>query len=241
MEALEILKGYQFEKGDIFSGYVNKMYNLRLQYSKGHAMNLIAKLLLNSLYGKFGMRQEITRVDIFDTTNEESSNTLRSLMSVAGETIHDFIKIDHKNVIVVRDTIVSLQYDHEHDFYHGLDVNIAIASAITAGARVYMSFFKINPKYSLYYSDTDSVVIDQTLPTELVGEGLGLLKLENTIRKAVFLAPKVYGLISEEGVEIIKVKGVTPEAASTIHISDLEQLLIKDSTKDNSQVNGIKK
>jgi DNA polymerase type B, organellar and viral len=45
----EILKGYQFEKADIFSGYVNKMYNLRLQYPKGEAMNLIAKLLMNSL------------------------------------------------------------------------------------------------------------------------------------------------------------------------------------------------
>ena len=43
----EILSGYQFKTGDIFSEYVNKMYNLRLEFHKGHAMNLIAKLLMN--------------------------------------------------------------------------------------------------------------------------------------------------------------------------------------------------
>ena len=31
----EIFNGYQFETGDIFSDYVNKMYNLRLQFEKG--------------------------------------------------------------------------------------------------------------------------------------------------------------------------------------------------------------
>ena len=34
------------------------MYNLRLQYDKGTPMNLIAKLLMNSLYGKFAMKLE---------------------------------------------------------------------------------------------------------------------------------------------------------------------------------------
>jgi hypothetical protein len=62
----EILNGYQFEKGYIFKDYVEKMYNLRLKYDKGDPMNLIAKLLMNSLYGKFGMRMERTLVDIFE-------------------------------------------------------------------------------------------------------------------------------------------------------------------------------
>lgn len=39
----EIIKGYEFRRGDLFSGYINKMYNLRLQYPKGHPINLIAK------------------------------------------------------------------------------------------------------------------------------------------------------------------------------------------------------
>jgi len=43
----EILKGYEFQKGYIFKEYVEKMYNLRLEYAKNHPMNLIAKLLIN--------------------------------------------------------------------------------------------------------------------------------------------------------------------------------------------------
>jgi hypothetical protein len=30
----EVLKGYQFDKGNLFSGYINKMYNLRKEYDK---------------------------------------------------------------------------------------------------------------------------------------------------------------------------------------------------------------
>ena len=39
----------------IFKDYVNEMYVLRQEYPKSDTMNLIANLLLNSLYGRFGM------------------------------------------------------------------------------------------------------------------------------------------------------------------------------------------
>jgi DNA polymerase type B, organellar and viral len=44
----EVLNGYQFEQGDIFSEYVNKMYSLRKEYSKGSAMNLTPKLQITN-------------------------------------------------------------------------------------------------------------------------------------------------------------------------------------------------
>ena len=65
---------------------------------------------------------------------------------------------------------------------------MAIASAITAYARVHMSQFKNNPDFNLYYSDTDSVYIDKPLSDDLVNEKiLGQMKLENVINKAIFL------------------------------------------------------
>lgn len=116
-----------------------------------------------------------------------------------------------------------------------MNTNIAIASAITAYARIFMSQFKNNPNYNLYYSDTDSIVIDTQLPNEFVGNALGQLKLEYIIKKAVFLAPKVYGLITvnENGdnIEIIKAKGLTKDSIKNIKVSDLELLLNKDSIK----------
>jgi hypothetical protein len=92
-----------------------------------------------------------------------------------------------------------------------------------------------------YYSDTDSVVISSPLPAEYVGNNLGQLKLEHTIDRAVFLAPKVYGLIDVDGNEVIKVKGINHDVASTLHINDLEYLLVKDSTREFTQEKWFKK
>ena len=236
----EILKGYQFEKGYIFKDYINKMYNLRLQYDKGHPMNLIAKLLMNSLYGKFGMKLDTTRIEMFDTSNEIENSIFNELLEVSGETLQDFIQID-SHFITVRKSILSYKYNEEDDVFHGLDVNIGIASAITAGARMWMSVLKNNPDFNLYYSDTDSVVVDKQLPEFMVGKELGQLKLEHVIERAVFLAPKVYGLVDVDGSEVIKVKGITKEMLADIHINDLEQLLIKDSSREFTQTKWYKK
>ena len=65
------------------------------------------------------------------------------------------------------------------------------------------------------------------------------MKLEHTIDRGVFLAPKVYGLIDINGNEVIKVKGVTQEIASDLHFNDLEQLLIEDSSKNLLKKNGL--
>lgn len=52
-----------------------------------------------------------------------------------------------------------------------------------------MSYFKNNPNFRLYYSDTDSIIIDTALPDYLVGTKLGQVKLEHVINRAIFLAP----------------------------------------------------
>jgi len=238
--SFEILKGYQFDKGNIFKDYVNKMYELRLHYTKGHPMNLIAKLLMNSLYGKFGMKLDTTRIDMFDTSNETENEIFNDMLEVYGETIQDYIQID-SHYLTVRKSFLQYKYNEEEDMFHGLDVNIAIASAITAGGRMWMSIFKNNPEFNLYYSDTDSVVIDRPLPDHMVGKELGQVKLEHTVNRSVFLAPKVYGLVTVDGEEIIKVKGVVKEQLADIHIQDLEQLLIKDSSKEFNQEKWFKK
>src|SRR5579872_7204673 len=115
-----ILKGYEFQEGLPFKSYMERMYNLRMQYTKGDPMNDIAKLLQNSLYGKFGMKSTGTVVNMFDAY---------------GLTVQDFIKIDN-HVIVVRDDISRFQYSEEIDMYHGLDVNVSVASAVTASGRM---------------------------------------------------------------------------------------------------------
>jgi hypothetical protein len=231
----EIIKGYQFETGDIFSKFVETLYEMRNEYPKGHPLNQIAKLMMNSLYGKFGMRNESTRADIFAINSEADRAHFRELLDIWGTTVKDWIMLDNQ-VIVIRDARLDLRNNPENeDTYHGTETNIAIASAVTSEARILMSTFKNNPDYTLYYSDTDSAIFDTPLPTELVGSELGQVKLEHVISKAVFLAPKVYGLITESGEEIIKIKGLTSRAIENIQFSDLEVLLMQDSTREFTQ------
>jgi len=106
--------------------------------------------------------------------------------------------------------------------------NIAIASAITAYARIHMSQFKNNSDYNLYYTDTDSIYIDKPLDDSLVNNKLlSKLKLENIINKGIFLAPKVYYLETEDGKVIYKVKGLSHNINLTQN--DFTNLLYKDT------------
>jgi hypothetical protein len=73
------------------------------------------------------------------------------------------------------------------------DVSLTTAAAVTAYARVYMSKLKkdmsklkkdiLNRGGNIYYTDTDSIVTDIPLDDSLVGEGLGMFKLEYKIEK----------------------------------------------------------
>jgi hypothetical protein len=223
----EILKGYKFKKGNLFFDYVNNLYNLRLNYPKGDPMNLIAKLLMNSLYGKFGMKDEMTKLEIFDNTTDQDKEFVSEIIDTYGTTVN-YIN-EFGNFIIICRNYSPIYYNEKNDLFHGSEVNIAIASAITAYARIHMSYFKNNPDFKLYYSDTDSAITNKPIPNEMVGKELGQMKLEYKIKKAVFLAPKVYGLITDTGEEIIKVKGLSKDVNLTF--DDLEKLLIKDSSK----------
>jgi len=45
---------------------VDILYELRGKFPKTDPMNLIAKLLLNSLYGRFGMKDSFLNITIFN-------------------------------------------------------------------------------------------------------------------------------------------------------------------------------
>ena len=236
----KILKGYQFESGEIFKEYIETLYKFRMEYPKSHPMNYIAKLLMNSLYGKFGMRMETTEVQIFDITDPIGKECCKDTFELWAESIKDHIKIGNYEILV-RNSIFAYKYNEKEEMFHGMDVNIAIASAITGGARVHMSKFKNNPLFRLYYSDTDSIFIDAPLPVELVGTKLGQMKLEYMVNRAVFLAPKVYGIEDVNGNTKIKIKGVTDESMKSINVNSLEKLLIENESLEFNQFKWFKK
>jgi hypothetical protein len=57
----------------------------------------------------------------------------------------------------------------------------------------------------IYYSDTDSIVLNWALPENLVDSAiLGKWKLEHTIKEGIFVMPKVYYLETTEGRVLIQ-------------------------------------
>jgi hypothetical protein len=48
----------------VFKDYVDFLYSLRLQYAKTDPMNFIGKILMNSLYGRFGMDDNFTEAKV---------------------------------------------------------------------------------------------------------------------------------------------------------------------------------
>ena len=139
------------------------------------------------------------------------------------------------NVIELGDKILVIHRPLSKDINTLLDstkethnVNIAIASAITAYARIHMTQFKNNPDFNLFYTDTDSIYIDKPLSLELVSNtDLGKMKLENKLNKSIFISPKVYCLETIDNKVIYKVKGLSHDVELTM--LDFENLLIKNT------------
>jgi hypothetical protein len=197
----KIIKGYTFDKANIFERYVNELYSLRLTYPKSNPMNYIAKILMNSLYGRFGLNPLLPESQIIDK-----------------DMLDDFIDSSEILELLEFDDKLFIQYIDENKIKNfnndkmvgEINSNIAIASAITAYSRMIMADIKLyclNNNIKILYSDTDSIFTDKPLPDNLIGQGIGQWKLEGFYKKAVFLAPKVYGLIDIlTGKEVIKIK-----------------------------------
>jgi DNA polymerase elongation subunit (family B) len=200
-----------------------------LKYPKSHPLNFIAKILLNSLYGRFGMDDAFSEIKIFD--NIKSCKEF--IDKYSDEDILEIIELGEKFLIKYR----FVNKNEQTMLYGNLEthnVSIAIASAITAYARIHMSQFKNNPDFNLYYSDTDSIYIDKPLPDNFISNTiLGKMKLECILKDAIFLAPKVYYLETEDGKIVYKVKGLKHNVELTRY--DFEQLLLKQSTLEKYQ------
>jgi len=211
----EILWGsvrYTFDKQIIFKDYVDSLYNMRLTYDKSNPMNYICKILMNSLYGKFGMN------DLFDSCIIVENENLDKV--IGDNQVNDIIEIGDNYIVKIERNKTSTYLDNGTETHN---VNIAIASAITAYARIYMSQFKNNPNMKLFYTDTDSVYtnlnpdqMDKLYHGMVSNSGLGKLKLESVSSKAIFLAPKVYYLEDLNGNVITsKVKGLKKDVTLT--------------------------
>ena len=132
---ISIRKGYVFEDtGYIFRDFVNHYYNIK-SHSTG-AKKAIAKLVLNSLYGKFGQRHVFDEF-IIDDDEKARYNYIPSLN------------------LSRRKRISYSKYQHTE-----------IAGLITSYARLKLySLFEKAGMDSVYYCDTDSIITSSLMKT----------------------------------------------------------------------------
>lgn len=150
----KIYRGFEFHRSaSFFSEYVDTFYELKKNAPKGGAAELISKLLLNSLYGKFGQRPERETLKTFDGTDRE-------------------FKVFHSADLFDKTSLILVKKIEEAPY-----MLPQIAAAITSYARIHMSqlAYEKNPE-ACYYTDTDSILTTLRLPT---GPELGQLKLED--------------------------------------------------------------
>jgi hypothetical protein len=89
-----------------------------------------------------------------------------------------------------------------------INQSISIAAAITSYSRMYMNELMHLKDYEVYYSDTDSIVLDKPLPKEMISNEIGKLKLEYKVKKDLFIAPKLYLLLTDNDKIIIKGRSI---------------------------------
>jgi hypothetical protein len=188
----------------------------------------IMKSLLNNLLGRFGLNinkaktevVNLDRLDLLISTRECNSfkkisenSYLISYYPKISKAVCEMHNLDYTEVLKEINPKVKLEDMSESDKFS--DVSIAISSAITAYARIYMSKVKLdilNRGGNIYYTDTDSIVTD--IPLSNVGDKLGEFKLEHKVKKGYFVSAKTYGLILDNGKTLCKSKGVVEKGLS---------------------------
>jgi hypothetical protein len=209
----KILRGYLFEEANIFSEYVDYLYKLKVNSPSKSPDYIISKLLLNTLYGRFGMSPHMESHLII--TNEET-------LKVQNQRVVTNI-IDLRNGKELISFFDDNEWNEEGE-KKSLNISVSISAAVTAYARIHMTKFKTMEGVTLYYSDTDSIDIDQPLDPKYIGTELGKMKLEHIFDDAIFLAPKVYGGKTST-YEYVKVKGLK----NPVSFNELKPLLIKSA------------
>lgn len=216
---------YKFKRGkDLFKDYVIDHYEIKSS-TDDPVQRSIAKLFLNALYGRMGMREIENTLKIVDKNEVEvlDKNTNVSIISEITENkymikytgkITDNLRKLYKKDNLILEKNNKITYTKEQLRNSGINKSISvpsavhIAAAISSYARMIINDYKNIPGNPCIMSDTDSAVLPKPLPNHLVGKKIGQMKLEQNIIKGIFIRKKLYCIINSENQEIIKSSGI---------------------------------
>jgi hypothetical protein len=237
------LSAYKFTAIDnAFKDYVEHFYKEKSTTTDPTQRN-ISKSYLNNLLGRFGLKLTKTKTAVYSSTEAD--------LILATRTIIFYRELPNKNYLITHSVeinesitnkfdldyikVVNKEGEGELTFNNLSDVSVAIASAVTAYARIYMHDIKLQILKSggnIYYTDTDSIITDKPLPEKLVGDKLGQFKLEHRIKEGYFISNKTYCIVDFNDNVTIKAKGVNP---ASLNLEDFKALLHGQNVKANKK------
>jgi hypothetical protein len=211
------MKGYQFNRvKNVFNDFVTNIMHIK-QNPRSDTEKSLAKLILNSLIGRFGM--DVSKSATIIHSAEEHLKLLYT------KPVKNTIKITEDLYLDIYEDLIdeSICKTHNKDYIETLNenkitegvvnsannVSITTAAAVLAYARIHMAKAMLDILRAggkLYYTDTDSIITDIDLPPTKEGENrlhdseLGKFKLEHLIKdgKGLFIADKTYVFISDK-------------------------------------------
>lgn len=171
----EVIEGIYFtKKRKYFTKFINSLYEIRQKAGSNTVDNILAKLIMNSSYGKFLINTDRENL-VFDAE--------------MGATHFRNIKLDALRTVELYKIPVKL-----NSFEHA-----GIGAFILAYARLRLHE-KVKPyEKNLYYTDTDSAFLDCEIHSS---KELGEFKFEKKYQRACFLQSKTYIAEADEKIKI---------------------------------------
>lgn len=146
---IKIHKLYKYKMKNLFKEYVDFFYTKKVEFKDSNpAFYYMVKLFLNSLYGKFGQR------------NEQWTKEDRGYLKEDG--IMSFFDLDNEKRYKERRIGGRIEKSTGEKF-EGYESFVAIPAHITADARLILwEIIELAGRENVYYCDTDSIITNKT-------------------------------------------------------------------------------
>ena len=213
--------------------YIQKYFDhegIQLEYDKiekNPGLRTLAKMMLNSMWGKFGQRLNKTQIKTFDDPRA----------------FHRFLKtdtMDVRHVSVINDQMVEVHYQYQdEDIPVSPNLNIFVACFTTSWARLRLYAALEQLQQRVLYYDTDSVIYytsegqDDPDLGDYLGDFTSELDKDDYILEFVSGGPKNYGYQTQNGHVECKVRGfrLNSEGKSQLNYEVMKNNVIDELQK----------
>jgi len=212
---VKVLYAVVYHRANLFSEYVKFFYSKRLDYrlEGNKSFAYLCKLMLNSLYGKFGQKNEVYEMIDYNPEYEDGYET----------------QIEAKTGKILKFRCIAGRVEEFKGFTESFNSFPAIPAHITADARMLLwSYIDKAGKKNCYYCDTDSLFVNrigyQRLKYWINDTRLGDLSVVDTADSLEIRGLKDYTFNTYN-----KIKGIRKDAKK-----------LSDNTYEQLQFEGIR-